>query len=648
MCGIVGVWDRRHPVGAEALMKMADRLTHRGPDDGGVWQDTQIGLGLAHRRLSILDLSVAGHQPMTSAAGRYVMSYNGEIYNVSALRDELDRTLPSPQWRGHSDTEVMLAGFDRWGIRETLARSNGMFALAVFDRESRVLTLARDRLGEKPLYFGQVGQRLCFASELKAFAAMEGWQPRIDAEVASQFLRQGYVGGPRSLVAGIYRLPPGCLLELRASDVESARDWPAFADRLVPFWSLGPAAQAARTAACKSEPEARERFEALMQDSIALRMVADVPVGAFLSGGIDSSAVVSLMQRLSSRPVRTFSIGFTEERFNEAPYAAAVARHLHTDHTELYVTPEDALAVIPELPVIYDEPFADDSQIPTVLLTRMAGKHVKVALSGDGGDELFAGYKRYGKILRLWEQTRRVPAGLRSSLAACTRTTARMIEPFARESGDGKSSAYRLARLAERLQAHSVDEMRQRYMAGLPATGILQPAAGPGLAAHCVAPEWMQDPLDRLLYADQRDYLPDDILVKVDRAAMASSLETRIPLLDHRIVEFAWSLPREMVLGPQGTKLPLRRLLDRYVPGALVDRPKRGFSIPLAAWLRGPLRPWAESLLDSAQLRSAGLWDTAQIKTSWQTHLSGRKDLSASFWRVLMLAAWLQQTGARI
>lgn len=644
MCGIAGAWNPRKPVAAETLVRMADALRSRGPDDSGVWQDIAAGLGFSHRRLSILDLSPAGHQPMASASGRYVIAYNGEIYNFAHLRDELDRSQNPVPWHGHSDTEVLLAGFERWGIRETLIRANGMFAIAVFDREQRALTLARDRMGEKPLYFGWVGGSFCFASELKGLAPLDGWPPRIDARVAAQFLRSGYVGGPRSLVAGIYRLPPGCMLSFQSRDIETPGDWNELEPRLAPFWSLAEAARAARATAPASETEARERFHALLQESVALRMVADVPVGAFLSGGIDSSAIVALMQQLSPRPVRTFSMGFTEEAFNEAPHAAAVARHLRTDHTEMIVTPEDALSVIPELPDIYDEPFADDSQIPTVLLARMARREVKVVLSGDGGDELLAGYKRYAKMLDLWDKVRRIPAGARPPLAWCVRGAARLCEPFGSDAHSGRSSAFKLARLAERLEARSVDELRRYYMAGVPAMGSEVSAAS--FAEHDLPPDWMHDPLDRILYADQSDYLPDDILVKVDRAAMACSLETRIPLLDHRLVEFAWSLPRALMRGSEGTKLPLRRLLDRYVPRALVDRPKQGFSVPLAEWLRGPLRPWAESLLDARH--GTGLMDAANVTASWQAHVSGRKDLSVSLWRVLMLSAWLQKTGAGV
>lgn len=645
MCGIAGSWSPRHPLSNEQLVRMANAIKYRGPDDIGTWQESACGLGLAHRRLSILDLSPAGHQPMHSAGGRYVIVFNGEIYNFAAMRRDLDAESGPLAWRGHSDTEILLAGFERWGIHQTLRRANGMFAIAVFDREQRSLHLARDRMGEKPLYFGWVQGEFCFASELKALATLDGWQPRIDPQVAAGFLRQGYVGGPRSLVQGLFRLPPGTHLELGEDDIAVPRAWPDLEPSLDRYWSLAETALAGRRSAAPDPAEAIERFDALLRESIALRMVADVPVGAFLSGGIDSSAVVAVMQQVSARPVRTFSIGFRGGAFDEAPFAAAVARHLGTDHTELYVTPQDALAVIPQLPTLYDEPFADDSQIPTVLLTRLARPQVTVALSGDGGDELFAGYKRYTRILKFWKSAQKIPPALRPALASLIQGTASLLHPFA-AAGDDTSAAFRLSRVSGRLRAHSIDELRRIFRADTAILGAEDPQALLANLEHCRPPNALEGVLDRILFADQSDYLPDDILVKVDRAAMACSLETRIPLLDPAIVAFAWSLPIAQLRAGGRAKLPLRGILDRYVPRELIDRPKRGFGLPLADWLRDPLRPWAESLLEVACQQDSGLWDAGRVRLTWKAHLSGRADHHAALWNLLTLVAWQQHTGA--
>jgi asparagine synthase (glutamine-hydrolysing) len=645
MCGIAGSLDARAQDPADALRHaarlMADTLQHRGPDDSGTWVDETAGLALGFRRLAILDLTQAGAQPMTSVSGRYVLVFNGEIYNHRQLRAEL----PDVGFRGHSDTEVMLAAFERWGIAQAPRRFNGMFGFAVWDRQRRVLTLGRDRMGEKPLYYGWVGGRLLFGSELKALRAAPGFAAGIDRDALTLFLRHGYIPAPYSVYQGIRKLPPAHLLEIG----------PDGAGEPTAYWSAREAAQSGLAAPFTgTEQEARTELHALLRDAVGLRLEADVPLGAFLSGGIDSSLVVALMQEVRSDPVRTFTIGFTEQGYDEAPHAKAVAAHLGTAHTELYVSPDEARSVIPLLPGMYDEPFSDSSQIPTYLVSALARRDVTVSLSGDGGDELFGGYPRYLLLDRLWSRLARVPAPLRRAVSRTLLTVPaarwdavfRAAQPVLPARARQEHPGDKLHKLAGSL-GHSRAEDVYLQLVSLwhdPASLVLgaseppTPLTSPGAAIDA-------EPLLRAMQLDAVTYLPDDILAKVDRAAMAVSLETRVPLLDHRLYEFAWRLPRQLrVQGSTGKRL-LRSVLYEYVPRELIERPKMGFGVPIGSWLRGPLRTWGEDLLDERRLRDQGLLDPGPVRAAWQGHVSGAVDEKYRLWAVLVLQAWLDGHG---
>ena len=644
MCGIAGFVDLHAPCSAAGLAAdvraMTDAIAYRGPDDSGAWVDADAGVALGHRRLSVVDLSPEGHQPMVSASGRYVIVFNGEIYNYAAIRAELDAAAVHA-WRGHSDTEVMLAAIEQWGIDGALGRFNGMFAFALWERTSRTLHLARDRMGEKPLYYGIANGRLAFASEMKALRRVPGFSGEVDREALALYVRLGYVPSPRSIIAGVSKLAPATRAEVRAASGDR------FDIRMLRYWDLDAVARAGlRQPSTADEREARALLQEKLEASIALRMVADVPVGAFLSGGVDSSLVVALMQRLSSTPVRTFTIGFADAAFDEAPYARAVANHLGTHHTEVYVTGDDALAVVPALPSIYDEPFADPSQIPTFLVSRVARSQVTVSLSGDAGDELFAGYERYVR----GAQVARVPAGLRMAAGAVLRgMPVSTLEAGASAVGRVLPRRLRLVRAGEKLaklapvlgetDAHRMYEGLVTHWRGesLPVIASAD-AASPGFIGAHVDPSlpfehWM-------MLVDQHGYLPDDILVKLDRAAMAVSLETRVPLLDHTLVEHAWQVPLSLKLRDGRGKHLLRSLLAELLPAALIERPKRGFAVPLAAWLRGPLRAWAEDLLDEASLRRQGLFDAGRIRARWRGHLDGSRNAHDELWPILCFQAW--------
>lgn len=618
------------------VLAMARQLHHRGPDDCGSWFDPAGGVGLGHRRLSIVDVSPAGHQPMVSASARYVLSYNGEIYNFEAIRAELRAAGRAPPWRGHSDTEVLLAAVEAWGIVKTLAKLVGMFALALWDRDQRALTLARDRLGEKPLYYGVAGGRLYFASEMKAIRAVAGDLLQVDRNALSTFMQLGYVPAPSSIYTGIFKLPPGHSVTVTG---------PGDAGQSRPFWRIGDGrADLMHELAGCGDDTLLDRLYGLLGDAVAGQMVSDVPLGAFLSGGVDSSLIVALMQQRSRRPVRTFTIGFAESGFDEAPFARAVAAHLGTDHTEMYLGPKDAADLIPSLPVIYDEPFADSSQIPTTLVARMTRRHVTVALSGDGGDELFAGYPRYQIVATLWRRIARLPLPLRSAAAALIaypspQTWDRLfsILPAARKRD---INGRRMHRLSQLLGSRSLATMYIQLMSKwLPEDGLV---LGVG-ANQGVSGVWDPDldAIEAMRTWDVEVYLPDDLLVKVDRAAMSASLETRAPYLDHRVVELAMALPQRLLVRAGVGKWALRQLLDRHVPRQMIDRPKAGFEVPLGAWLRGPLRLWAESLLDRSTLAGQGFLDPRQVHSLWQQHLSGRFDRSLHLWNLLMFQAWL-------
>ena len=646
MCGIVGFLG---PTGgdqatlATLAQKMSACLSHRGPDDSGVWVDERVGLGLGHRRLSILDLSPMGHQPMASRGGRYVITFNGEIYNYLDIRDEIEAAGVA-HWRGHSDTEVILAAMERWGIGPTLERMTGMFALAVWDQAERTLHIARDRLGEKPLYHGWLNGTFVFASELKALRVHPRWKGEIDRNALVLFLRHGYVPAPSSIYTGIGKLLPGTFLSVRPDGWSQESQ----------YWSARAVAERGVAEPFEgSDSEASEALERLLSRAVGRQMVADVPLGAFLSGGVDSSTIVALMQAQSARPVQTFTIGFREPGHNEAEHAKAVARHLGTDHTELYVTAAEAMNVIPRLPQLYDEPFSDPSQIPTFLVAQLARRKVTVSLSGDGGDELFAGYNRHFIGRDLWNRVGWLPRSARGLLASAITTVSpgqwNRVLATLMALAPGRlrypNPGEKLHKMALVLGARDPDEV---YL-GLtshwkrPASVVLSGAEPGTAAANGHRGAALSDFTQRMMFLDLIGYLPDDILVKVDRAAMGVSLETRVPMLDHQVVEFAWRVPLALKIRDGQGKWLLRQVLYKFVPRELIDRPKTGFDVPIGDWLRGPLRGWAEPLLDEARLRREGFFDASQIRTKWNEHLSGRRDWQQSLWNALMFQAWLQQ-----
>jgi asparagine synthase (glutamine-hydrolysing) len=653
MCGLTGYFGAETFFAVEdarsVLKRMADTIVSRGPDDFGCWHDDSAGVALAHRRLSILDLSPAGHQPMQSVCGRYILVFNGEIYNHQNLRAELEKSSLVSRWRGHSDTETILAGFVAWGIQATVERCIGMFAFAIWDRENRTLTLGRDRLGEKPLYYGWQGSggRSCFlfGSELKALKVHPSFSAEVDRSAMCLLMRHNYIPAPYSIYKDIYKLPPGSLLTVSLSQREP---------KISKYWSLSDAAVSGCRQEFSGSPEqAVDELEKLLKSAIAQQMVADVPLGAFLSGGIDSSTVVALMQTQSGRPVKTFTIGFNEEGYNEAVHAKAVARHLGTDHTELYVTHQQALDVIPRLPSLYCEPFSDSSQIPTFLVSQLARQHVTVSLSGDAGDELFCGYNRYLMANQLWKKLSRFPAGSRG-LAAQGLTAFSpsswntLLAPFKgilpgsmRHANIGD----KLHKGAAVLAVKSVDSLYLGLVSHWddPSSLVIGGKEPPSLLTGNAPQLFGLDEIQRMMALDALTYLPDDILVKVDRAAMGVSLESRVPFLDHRVVEFAWSVPQSMKLRDGVGKWVLRQVLHRHVPKALIERPKMGFGVPIDAWLRGPLMDWAEALIDESRLRQEGFFNPGPIRQKWAEHLSGRRNWQYYLWDVLMFQAWLSE-----
>jgi asparagine synthase (glutamine-hydrolysing) len=620
---------------------MADAIAHRGPDSSGTWVDSARGVALGHRRLAILDLSPQGHQPMVSSSGRYVIAFNGEVYNFREMRGELSSRY---HFNGGSDTEVMLAAIETYGLESAVRRFVGMFAFALWDRQQCRLHLVRDRLGIKPLYYGRVGGVFAFGSELKAIRALPEFDGEIDRDALALFLRYNCIPAPRSIYKGISKLPPGTILSVAEPTMHSAR--PA------PYWSARDVAERGLESPFNgTDAEAANALEELLRDAVRLRMVADVPLGAFLSGGIDSSVVVALMQAQSDRPVRTYSIGSPDPGYDEAQHAKRVAKHIGTDHTELYVTSSDALAVIPKLPTLYDEPFADSSQIPTFLVSELARQHVTVSLSGDGGDELFGGYNRHTWGGRVLNAIRWTPTPLRRGIARVMETSSptswdrrygaveRLIPPRLRQQMFG----YKLNKLASALTASDSFDLYERLASHWFDAGTVV------IGASSTERPMSREPLDprrgfadQMMYFDLVTYLPDDILTKVDRASMAVALEARVPLLDHRVVEFAWRLPLHMKIREGRGKWLLRQVLYRHVPQELVERPKSGFGVPLDAWLRGPLRDWAENLLDERRLREEGFLRPERIRERWRQHLSGQASWQYHLWDVLMFQAWLE------
>lgn len=641
MCGIVGLiapaaasWD------AEAVARrMSDAVRHRGPDSSGVWRDPASGVVFGHRRLAIIDLSASGHQPMLDRSERYVITYNGEIYNYKTLRDEL--VAKGSSFRGESDTEVILEGVARWGLTATVVRLAGIFAFGILDRQERRLFLVRDHLGVKPLYHGLAGSTFAFASELKPFHQIPGFSPTISPNSLDALLRYSYVPTPGTIFEGISKLPPGTIGEVQI-------DQPTAAMRMSTYWSAKQTAlSGTRDPLVISPGQAVAALDTVLRTAVESQMVSDVPLGAFLSGGVDSSTVVALMQSASSRPIRTFSIGFSEAAYNEAHAAAAVAAHLGTDHTELFVSPQQALDVITQLPHIFDEPFADSSQIPTFLVSQLARQSVTVALSGDGGDELFAGYNRHVLGERLWGLMRGTPHPVRHALSRSATWLApsaydRAGNAWHRVTGHQLPPrfGFQVHKIAALADAHSEGDLYERMTSqwnGLPAA-VRGVSAGAG--PRHFAPSPFATLTERMMVWDLETYLPDDVLTKVDRASMACGLEARVPLLDPRVVEFAWRIPLNLKLRDGKGKWILREVLHRYVPRALVDRPKAGFAVPIDSWLRGPLRDWAEALLSVPALDASGLLETSVIRAVWRRHLAGQRDAQQTLWNVLMFQAW--------
>jgi len=637
MCGIAGFVDFE-PASEAALRRqaeaMAETLRNRGPDAGACWVDSDAGFATGHRRLSIVDLSPAGAQPMVSQSGRFVISYNGEVYNAAELRPELDAK--GYAFRGHSDTEVILEGCAEWGVEATVRRLIGMFAFALWDRHSRRVWLVRDRLGIKPLYWGQFGNLLLFASELKALRAHPGWPVEIDRDALTAFMRFNYIPAPRSIYRNIQKLAPGAILEF------SGRGEP----RIERYWTLDDTIRRGRSNPFTGDDaEAEEALATLLGDAVERRMIADVPLGAFLSGGIDSSTVVALMQSRSARPVRTFSIGFEEEEYNEARYAKAVAQHLGTDHTELYVTHDEARDVIPRLPEMYDEPFADSSQIPTYLISALTRRYVTVALSGDGGDELFCGYNRYFHALSIRPYVSTLPIWLRragsTAIRAIPPRTWDYVQRLVPSSMRVPQIGDKLRKLATvMMQDEDQTYLRLQSQFHEPESIVLGATEPATLLACQHAREFMPDYVDRMQYLDTLTYLPDDILTKVDRATMAVSLEARVPIIDHRVVELAWRFPRRMRFRDGKSKWILRRVLRRFVPDKLIDRPKMGFGVPIDHWLRGPLREWAEDLLSPSALADNG-FSPEPIRSRWASHVEGRENWQYVLWTIITAQAWL-------
>lgn len=643
MCGIAGYFGKQGEVSIENVLGLLDTLIHRGPDDVGTWFDPSSGIALGHRRLSILDLSPQGHQPMHSACGRYVVSFNGEIYNFKILRNELEAF--GYRFKSQSDTEVLLSTVSQWGIFEAVKRFVGMFAFALWDKKEHILHLVRDRLGEKPLYYGWMGNTFIFGSELKALRAHPDFKAEINRNALALYLRHNYIPAPYTIYNDIYKLLPGTVLSISELSPKSSIG-------PIPYWCVSDAIARGKSEIFTGTAEAAvKHIDKLLRDAVKSQMVADVPLGAFLSGGIDSSTVVALMQAQSNRPVKTFTIGFNEPGYNEAIYARKVAEHLKTDHTEIYVTPEQAMAVIPRLPALYDEPFSDSSQIPTFLVSELARKHVKVSLSGDGADELFGGYSRYflaakiaGKIESMPKYVRTIfGRGIKSFSPKSWDTVFRMIDPVLPKRVRQDLPGDKLYKFVDILQSNGIKEVYRKLVShwDKPESIVIGSAEPATFLSEWEKIEHLTD-VEKMMVSDMMMYLPGDILTKVDRASMGNSLEARVPFLDHRLVEFAWQIPESMKIREGQGKWLLRQVLYQYVPKEMVERPKTGFGIPLDAWLRGPLKEWADNLLGEDRLRREGFFRPEPIRQKWNEHLSGRQNWQHHLWDILMFQAWLE------
>ncbi|WP_394180948.1 asparagine synthase (glutamine-hydrolyzing) [Marinomonas posidonica] len=634
MCGIVGFLGKYTSPDID-LSNMVNAIRHRGPDDQGIWFDQSAGIGLAHARLSIVDLSPAGHQPMESSSERYVLVFNGEIYNHHLLRAELE-TCGFNFWRGHSDTETLLAAIELWGLEATLKKSKGMFAIALWDKQSGTLSLARDRMGEKPLYYGWVNGNFVFSSELKALKTLPKFNNSISHDALALYLRYNAIPAPYSIYENLYKLEPGSIASVQLGDDSVKKSI---------YWSTVEVQRSGmKSPFSGTENDAVVRLEKTLKSAVALQMSADVPLGAFLSGGVDSSAIVALMQAQSMKKIKTFSIGFDDKAYNEAEHARAVAQHLGTEHYDMYVSGQDALDVIPKLPYIYDEPFADSSQIPTYLVSQIAKKKVTVSLSGDAGDELFGGYNRYTMTNNIWKYLSPIPVPLRKLVSSGIQSVSpehwskllNIINPSNKPQIKIGDKLHKGARV---LSSKNVDELYDRLI-----SGIDEPE------------EWLKNKkkvildkvdlsflktIESMMARDMVGYLPTDILTKVDRAAMAVSLETRVPFLDPSVIELAASFPLEYKIRDGVGKWVLREVLYKHVPEELIERPKMGFGVPLAEWLRGPLKDWAENLLDKNRLHDQGFFDVSVVHRKWQEHVSGKRNWQTQLWAVLIFQAWL-------
>ncbi len=649
MCGIAGFYafkkDCSTEKGSEILKDMCDPIISRGPDAYGYWIDQDESVFLGHRRLSILELSDAGKQPMTSINEKFVVIFNGEIYNHLLIRQEIEKQTGTVHWRGFSDTETILAGFELWGIEKTIQKLIGMFAFAVWNTEDKSLTLGRDRIGEKPLYYGCLSDAeqniiLVFGSQLKSIRKHPAFNSEIDRNALSLYFRHNYIPAPYSIYKGIYKLEPGSLCVVSDSSSEV---------KIIKYWSAENVVQDKVLYSFEGTlNDAVSELDSLLNNAVKLQMISDVPLGAFLSGGVDSSTIVALMQSNSSRAVKTFSIGFTEEMYDEAKYAKRVAHHIGTEHTEMYVTPEQAMNVIQELPEIYDEPFSDSSQIPTYLVSKLAKTHITVSLSGDAGDELFCGYNRYSFTKKLWNNLNYLPLGVRSGLA-------QMISRVSPDKWDNLFNSFRFVNNHQNigdkihkasgiLTSRTIEELYLGMIShwSSPCDLVLNSVEPYGIYKSYTSLFNVLDDVQKMMFLDTVSYLPDDILVKIDRAAMAVSLETRVPFLDHRVVEFAWSLPQKYKMNNGVSKLVLREVLYNYVPKNMIERPKMGFGVPLGDWLRGPLKPWAEDLISEDKIRKEGLLNYDLIKEKWDDHMSGRRNWSYQIWDVLMFQAWFE------
>jgi len=659
MCGIAGIlW----PGNSDEMQlkniaaRMISTLHHRGPDAQGIKVIPHSGLAFGHCRLSIQDLSPMGAQPMESATGRYVINYNGEVYNFQTLRKELIKKGHS--FKGRSDTEIILASVEEWGLEKALTRFVGMFAFALWDNLEQKLYLTRDRLGEKPLYYGFLGKIIVFVSELKALHEIPGWAPSINRQALTLFMRYGYIPSPYSIYDGIYKLIPGTYITFPENFIAGTSSFSQFAEpqfktniQPVRYWSLADVAIVGRNNRVTDEQDAAREFDRLLHDSVKSQMIADVPFGAFLSGGIDSSAVTAYMQKIHDSPVKTFTIGFDNKEFNEAPYARAIAEILGTDHTEVYLTPKDTLAIVPRLPTIYDEPHADSSQIPAFLVSSIARRNVTVCLSGDGGDELFAGYNRYLRIEEIWMMSRLLPTSMRKTISKLILHIApsnwdlvyRTIHRLSlRKTVRQTDVSLKIQKLAGILSMDSLPDMYKELLSywNDPESVVLRGSEPDYIFNHDINFMKKQEFVNQALYWDSLFYLPDDNLCKVDRASMAVGLETRLPLLDHRIVEFVWRLPLNMKIRNKESKWLLRQVLYKYIDRKLLDRPKMGFSIPIAEWLRGPLRDWGEDLLAEKKLRNEGFFNPTIVRQKWDEHIKGKRNWHLALWAILTFQAW--------